>query len=132
METRLASRGSRLIAQILDGLIAVVIVCAGLLVAFLSGEIATGGVFFISAILLAMLYILLSDGFQNGQSYGKRAMGIAVIDAATLQPCSYGKSFLRNLTLELLGPIDWLFIFTDKRQRLGDMSANTSVIQLPS
>ncbi|MEI9815194.1 MAG: RDD family protein [Acidobacteriota bacterium] len=74
METRLASRGSRLIAQILDGLIAVVIVCAGLLVAFLSGEIATGGVFFISAILLAMLYILLSDGFQNGQSYGKRAM----------------------------------------------------------
>lgn len=125
----LASRGSRLLAQILDGLIAVAIVCAGVLVAYLSGDGGTAGLFFITSMVLAALYILLSDGFENGQSYGKRAMKIAVIDQRTGQPCTFGKSFLRNLTLELLGPIDWLFIFTDKRQRLGDMLAGTIVVE---
>lgn len=128
----LASRGSRLVAQILDGLIAVAIVCAGLLTFYMLGdEAATGALFFITSIVLALLYILLSDGFENGQSYGKRALHIAVIDATTGQPCSFGKSFLRNLTLEILGPIDWLFIFSAKRQRLGDMFANTVVVEIP-
>jgi uncharacterized RDD family membrane protein YckC len=125
----LASRGSRFIAQILDGVVAIAIVCAGVLAAYLSGDGGTAGLFVITAIVIALLYILLSDGMENGQSYGKRAMKIAVVDATTGLPCSYGKSLLRNLTLELLGPIDWLFIFTDKRQRLGDMFANTNVVE---
>jgi uncharacterized RDD family membrane protein YckC len=129
----LASRGSRLLAQILDGLIAVVIVCVGFLIGFVlnrDGDGPTAGLFVITSIVLALLYILLSDGFENGQSYGKRALHISVIDASTGQPCSFGKSLLRNLSLEILGPIDWLFIFSEKRQRLGDMFANTVVVEI--
>jgi uncharacterized RDD family membrane protein YckC len=113
----LASRGSRLLAQILDGFVALAIVCAGLLIFYTLGDDgATGALFFATSVVLALLYILLSDGFENGQSYGKRALRISVIDASTGQPCSFGKSLLRNLSLEILGPIDWLFIFSEKRQ----------------
>jgi uncharacterized RDD family membrane protein YckC len=131
----LASRGSRLLAQFLDGLIAVAIIGVGVLIGFVlskdSDDAGTPILFTITSVVLALLYILLSDGFENGQSYGKRALHIAVIDATTGRPCSFGKSLLRNLTLEILGPIDWLFIFSAKRQRLGDMFANTVVVEIP-
>ena len=37
---------------------------------------------------------------------------------------------MRNFLLALLGIIDWIFIFGDTRQRLGDMAANTIVVRL--
>ena len=51
-----------------------------------------------------------------------------VIDARTQVPCCYGQSFVRNLLLAVLGPIDWIFIFGDRHQRLGDIVAGTVVI----
>jgi uncharacterized RDD family membrane protein YckC len=57
-------------------------------------------------------------------------MGTAVVDAATGRPCTFGKSFLRNFLLVVLGFIDWIFIFGRRRQRLGDMAANTLVVKV--
>lgn len=80
-------------------------------------------------VLLSIAYYLLGDALPGGQSYGKRALEIAVIDKRTHRPCRPVQSFFRNLFLALLGPIDWVFIFRPNRQRLGDWFANTVVVE---
>lgn len=42
-------------------------------------------------------------------------------------PCSCGQSLARNLLLAVLGPIDWVFIFGERHQCLGDKLAGTIV-----
>jgi uncharacterized RDD family membrane protein YckC len=44
----------------------------------------------------------------------------------TVAPCTWGDSFIRNVSI--LGPIDALFIFGEDHQRLGDKAAGTVVI----
>jgi uncharacterized RDD family membrane protein YckC len=66
---------------------------------------------------------------RGGQSFGKRAVGTAVVHAVSGAPCTAGQSFVRNLLLYLLGPIDWIFIFGERHQRLGDKLANTIVVE---
>ncbi|HEX5972565.1 MAG TPA: RDD family protein [Gemmatimonadaceae bacterium] len=121
-----ASRLNRLIGQILDGLVA----GAPFIVAaiFASMNRFIGIVFMIAAFGWSFFYYFFSDGFSGGQSYGKRALGMHVIDAKSGAPCSFGQSFLRNILLAILGPIDWIFIFGERHQRLGDMAAGTVVI----
>jgi len=123
----LASLGDRIAGQILDSLIAL----AGLVVAFafLAISETLGAIAIVAAAAFAFFYILFADGFQNGQSYGKRVMKTSVVDATTGEPCTFGKSFIRNLLLAVLGVIDWVFILGRKRQRLGDKAANTIVIK---
>jgi uncharacterized RDD family membrane protein YckC len=127
----LASVGERLAAQILDFVVVVVVISvAGLLTAVLSSlSIDLDGVVVFIGFLVAFLYILLADGLKGGQSYGKRLVKIAVIDLESRNPCTFGQSLVRNLFLSLLGIFDWIFILFGKRQRLGDMLANTVVIK---
>ena len=121
-----APRLNRLIGQILDGLVAgAPFILAAI---FASVNRFLGIVFIIAAIGWSFFYYFFADGFSGGQSYGKRALGMHVIDAKTGAPCSFGQSFLRNLLLAILGPIDWIFIFGERHQRLGDMAAGTVVI----
>jgi uncharacterized RDD family membrane protein YckC len=122
----LGSLSNRLLGQILDSFVAIgAFLLAGILYAV---SPTIGGVALIAAIVYAIFYILFADGFEGGQSYGKRVAHTAVIDATTGKPCTFGQSFLRNLLLTLLGIIDWVFIFGKKRQRLGDKAANTIVV----
>ena len=122
-----ASRVTRLVAQFVDGLITAVPWVIGLVFAFLLGDL--GGVLMLLGGLVAVAYYLFADGLEGGQSYAKRLFNIRVVDATDGAPCSFGKSFVRNLLLALLGPIDWIFIlFTDKKQRLGDIVAGTIVV----
>ena len=117
----LASLGSRLGAQLIDDLIAIL-----LLVIFLS--IGNIEMLSLAGIAAFLGYILLSDALPNGQSIGKMALKIAVVDKKTNKPCTIWKSLFRNITLVFLGFIDWLFIFGRNRQRLGDMIAGTVVV----
>jgi uncharacterized RDD family membrane protein YckC len=121
-----ASRLNRLLGQILDGLVAGAPFILAAILASMNRFI--GIVFMLAAIGWSFFYYFFSDGFSGGQSYGKRALGMHVIDAKTGAPCSFGQSFLRNLLLAILGPIDWIFIFGERHQRLGDMAAGTVVI----
>jgi uncharacterized RDD family membrane protein YckC len=124
--TDLASLPQRLAAQFLDGLVAAAPVIAAAIVTFV---LQRGGiVLIVLACIFAFLYTLLADGLEGGQSYGKRLVGIRVVSATTGAPCTFGQSFLRNLLLAILGPIDWIFIFGERRQRLGDKAAGTIVI----
>lgn len=130
-----ASRFTRLIGQFLDGFIGacpliVVSIFAGIVGAFDNwGGNAIAMIGFFAGMGWAVFYYFFSDGFTGGQSWAKQMLGIHVIDANTRRPCSYGQSFLRNLLLALLGPIDAIFIFGDRHQRLGDMLAGTVVIR---
>ena len=136
---RLASRPSRLIAQILDYIVAgaiafgpsLILAVPALLEVRRTGAsgVTGGGLILLVGCLGGLAYLLISDGFPNGQTIGKRMVGIATVHAATDQPCSMGQSLLRNLLLNFLGWIDWIFIFGQRRQRLGDMAANTIVIE---
>ena len=122
----LASLPQRLAAQFLDGLVASVPVIAAFLVTFVLDR--AGIVLIVITCIFAFLYTLLADGLEGGQSYGKRMVDIRVVSMHTGAPCSFGQSFVRNLLLMILGPIDWIFIFGDRRQRLGDKAAGTIVI----
>ncbi|WCD78882.1 RDD family protein [Pseudomonas sp. TUM22785] len=77
--------------------------------------------------LLLFAYLLFKDGF-NGQGIGKRLLKIRVVDSETGAPCELHKSCLRGL-VSLLGIFDVLFIFGQRRQRLGDHAARTLVIR---
>lgn len=121
-----ASRTSRLFGQIVDGVIgAGPFVVAVILVSFSD---TLGAIFFFAAIAWSVFYYFFADGFSGGQSFGKRMLDMHVIDAKNQTPCGYGQSFVRNLLLAILGPIDWIFIFGERHQRLGDMLAGTVVI----
>jgi len=123
---RLASRSRRLIAQLIDDAVAFV---PALVIAALNGwDPDTSAVSFRIATMLGVAYIIVSDGFEGGQSLGKRIMDIAVIDVESGAPCTYGQSIARNLLLAVLGPIDWVFIFGERHQRLGDKLARTMVV----
>jgi uncharacterized RDD family membrane protein YckC len=124
----LASRVARLVAQWLDSLVALAIVCAFALPLAVSYNFGAFSLWL--GIVAAVAYVLLSDGFRGGQSYGKRLLHIAVVDTSSGVPCSFGQSFLRNMLLLVLGFIDWVFIFGGRRERLGDKLAGTKVIAL--
>lgn len=122
----LASRSNRLFGQLLDGVVGG---APFILAALLSSVSDTLGIVFIVAGFgWSIFYYFFADGFPGGQSIGKRWLGMQVISANTGAPCTFGQSFIRNLLLAILGPIDWLFIFGEQHQRLGDKAAGTIVV----
>ena len=120
----LAGRGTRLIGQIIDFFIGAVIVVIGLALG-----VVTLSLGFWIAWGLAALYYFFADGLNQGRSYGKVMLGIRVIDDTTRKPCTFSQSFVRNLTLYVLGPVDWIFIIGERRRRLGDILAGTIVVK---
>ena len=123
----LASPSNRLMGQLIDGSVGAVPFIAGGILSAISES--AGRVLLLLGIAWSVFYYLFADGFPGGQSLGKRWLGMQVISEATGEPCSFGQSFVRNLLLALLGPIDWIFIFGEKHQRLGDKAAGTIVIE---
>ena len=121
-----ASLWERWYAQFLDSVICCFIMFAGVILAAWAGLREVG---IAIGIILFLLYLLFQDGLRNGQSYGKRIAKTKVIDSRSGSPCTFGQSFIRNLLLSILGLIDWIFIFGEKRQRLGDKAAKTFVVK---
>ncbi len=77
--------------------------------------------------LIIIGYTLLADGMFQGQSIGKKMLGLYVKNTNTDEPCTYKQSVIRNITY-LLGLIDWVFIVGSQRRRLGDRLASTKVV----
>ena len=121
----LASRSDRLFGQALDGLVGGAPILLGSILMKFSNSVSVPLV--IAGLVWAGVYHLFADGLRDGQSLGKRRIGMRVIDAETGAPCTFGKSFLRNF-LAILGPLDWIFIFGERHQRLGDKAAGTIVV----
>lgn len=88
----------------------------------------SSGALGMAAVLFSLAYYFLADGLPGGRSIGKRMLGMTVVHAETGLPCTMGQSFVRNVLLAVLGPLDWVFIFGEQHQRLGDKAAGTIVV----
>lgn len=84
---------------------------------------------------LMIIYQLISEVLGNGQSWGKRALGLKVVRLDGKEP-SMSDYLLRAVfhmidTILSMGIIAALLISSsNKRQRMGDMTANTTVIRV--
>jgi uncharacterized RDD family membrane protein YckC len=143
-----ADRGTRLGAAILDGIIAAAMLSVPMLIGFLVAvpmAIAGGDSTRTAAVSLSIG--LGSIGFAvwcwltykyvrvNGQTIGKKLLGIKVVRRDG-SPSTVGRIFwLRNVVNGLLGMIpmygviDGLFIFAESRQCLHDKLADTIVVK---
>ena len=106
--------------------------------------------FYPFGLILALIYMGISDSLYDGQSVGKRLMGFAVISLEDGTPCSLKQSLIRNLPIivpmafAIIPLWGWIFcsilavplilldvylLFKlDSGHRLGDVMADTSVI----
>jgi uncharacterized RDD family membrane protein YckC len=130
----LASRSSRLVAEVIDAMMCFTPFMALEALQSLGYEpipVAAGGVW-ASALVFCIGYFLFADALPGGQSFGKALFGIAAIDQRNGIPCSAWQSFVRNVLLFACGLVDWIVIFGERRQRLGDMAAQTIVVEVAS
>jgi len=79
----------RLVAALIDGLI------VGIPLSLLEHAFNTSG--YLLGLLVAMAYFTYFEGGPTGQGYGKRAMGICVVDVDTGGPIGYGRGFIRYI-----------------------------------
>ena len=124
---QLASISSRFLARVIDAVAAALLLVVPMLASGTGPGLATGLAFSIG-MGAYVAYLLFQDGLPNGQSIGKRIIGIRVVDRYSGEACGFGRSFVRNIFLALFGFIDLLFLSSELRQRLGDRAANTIVI----
>lgn len=139
IDYQLAGLGSRILAYLIDFL---VLFAYTLLVIFLATSVAgymTSDLFaFFQIVLIALPYVfydLICEVFFNGQSVGKRSMGIKVVKIDGSKP-SIGAYLIRWASRIFEGliffyglvPIITIAV-SEKGQRLGDMMAGTTVIR---
>ncbi len=124
-DDKLAYLSNRLAAQLIDVIgVALLLALVGLLI-----TVAMPNLFKQTnraILILWALYLLFKDGF-DGQSLGKRIMGIRVLQREGEQACNLTQSFVRNILA--LTVVDWVFALGSKRSRLGDILAGTRVVK---
>lgn len=147
-----ASLGKRFLAYLLDGLIITVLFLPSLFFLFdffkemylydyYGGYSNYSGISLLLGILLIMLpfrYALIKDGLGEGQSYGKRAVNIMVININTNEPCTKMNSAGRNIIYSIICGIPYIgflleiiMVFANPDGRkLSDLAAGTQVIEV--
>ena len=116
----------RFVAAFIDGLVGNVPVW---LLAFVSYSLGMVGY------AIAIAYLLTKDAlpFLEGQSIGKKLMGIKVIkeDTGQLLTNDYGTAITRQVSLLIpfFNIVDALMVFSEDRKRFGDKWAKTIVVK---
>ncbi|MFK7935861.1 MAG: RDD family protein [Saprospiraceae bacterium] len=143
IEYELASLRDRILAFFIDALIIIfgyfilLFTLMSTLGTLLEGGLIGSAVFSLLPIVIFIGYQFLSEVLANGQSWGKKTMKIKVARLDGLE-ASTSDYLLRAVfqivdTLFSGGVLAILFISSsDKNQRLGDLTANTTVIKLNS
>jgi len=143
----LADRGARLGASILDSFIPIVMVIGPFIVFSAVGDAASTresgsgpnavailGLVLALAGLVAWVWLTLRFVIRNGQSIGKKLLGIRVVRADGSRVSLGRLLVLRNAVvaalsvIPLFGFVDVLFIFSESRQCLHDKIADTIVV----
>ena len=107
-----ASFGKRIVAYILDGIFT--------------------GLLMILLIIPGVVYFFIKDGLKNGSSWGKRIMGLKVIQLENNKPCTKAQSALRSIFMAItpLNLIEFFVVLADKNgQRLADKLLKTQVVE---
>jgi uncharacterized RDD family membrane protein YckC len=124
----LAHPGKRYQAQFIDGIVSLLLFALCIYISKLFGM--QGAAVDTAIIAIPFSYFVLSDAMHNGQSIGKKIISISVVSKITGNPCNIWQSIARNIFTPLLGILDAVFILGKKRQRLGDLMANTIVVNV--
>ena len=136
IEYELAGVRDRIVAFLIDSIIMWGSIFILLILYEVSiGQFTPGYSFYIVMVPIFLFYTLFSELFGNGQSWGKKAMGIKVVQISGAEG---GMSdYLIRWTFRMvdiylsLGSVATLLISsTEKAQRLGDVVANTAVIKV--
>jgi uncharacterized RDD family membrane protein YckC len=135
----LAGVGNRGFAAVVDFLVAFLIT-AGLEIGYVQigtpGDAAIGGVIRLLLFMLGWSYFILLEWLWNGQTIGKRAFGLRVINEDG-SPAGFVAVFVRNLVrlIDFLPSFYGLglvcIVLTGRSQRLGDLAAGTFVVRAP-
>ena len=138
LEYELGSLGDRVLGRILDGLVvaAYILVFVAIIGFSNIGDFIGDNIwlFIIVIVLPVLFYDLLCEMFLNGQSFGKKIMKIKVISLNGEQP-SFSQYLIRWLfrlvDFSLSGSLVALITVavSEKRQRLGDIIAGTTVVK---
>ena len=133
----LAGAGARLVALIVDllAIVALGTLVFSVLKAFeASAPDAIGGILTLAYFVLSTTYAMVLEIWWNGQTLGKRLLGLRVMDRHA-RPATAAQIVIRNL----LRPVDSIPVFylagavscwlTRHRQRLGDLAAGTVVVR---
>jgi uncharacterized RDD family membrane protein YckC len=151
VKVELASPGSRLAAQILDGLLNIIVLLPAFIggVAFVGGQEQKNGkgqelyaILLLLGLFLWLVLTLVQCVFlcSNGQTLGKKMMGIRILNSDDLGNPGFGRVFLlrycANTVLTMIPWIGWiywlidlLFIFRGDRRCVHDLMAMTRVIR---
>ena len=86
--------------------------------------------------LWGIYYCFAKDGFEGGQSFGKKMFNLRVVNVTTNEPCSTGESAIRAVDLfllQLIPLVGWLIepivaMASEDGRCLGDRAAGTQVI----
>ncbi len=136
LQAEVAGIVPRALAFALDLLCRIIILIVVLIVVSLAGQ-AGAGLFLMVLFLLEWFYPVVFEVYRGGQTPGKQALGLIVVND-DLTPVSLGASVIRNL----LRSVDFLpFLYcaglvslavTRRFQRLGDLAAGTLVVYRPA
>jgi uncharacterized RDD family membrane protein YckC len=143
-----ASSGKRFVATILDLLISVTFSIPSIYYLFkglqVDGELYQHvdpvKYYWLAAFLylIPLTYQYIKDGFGEGQSLGKVAVDLMVVDLSDNSPCSFGTSFYRNFVsalvalIPIVGPFiePIIVLSSDDGRKWGDQAAKTQVIDI--
>ncbi len=129
-----ANLGDRILAYVIDAVVMFVyLILAGILLASLDVDRGESWTFILILGLPVFFYHLLFESLMNGQSLGKRAVRIRVVNLDGTKPGFEGyciRWILRLVDISIcLGGVAVLTILArGKGQRLGDIAAGTSVV----
>ncbi|MDB5246667.1 MAG: hypothetical protein JWQ40_1061 [Segetibacter sp.] len=136
VEYELGSLGDRMLGTIIDWAVLIAYVILALFLIGFTGRQFLNGYEWLMVVLVLPLffYDLLCELLLNGQSVGKKVMGIKVISLNGSQP-SFGQYFNRwvfrlidfTITSNLLALV--MVAVTEKKQRLGDVIAGTVLVK---
>src|SRR5437762_5081499 len=138
----LAGAGNRGFAAVVDFLLVSVIAFTAFLVLVVAGLLSQANFFFLGGLTLIVTlvliwaYFILLEWLWNGQTIGKRAYKLRVINEDG-SPARFTQVLIRNL----LRVADFLpafyglgvlvIVISPKSQRLGDLAAGTYVVRAP-
>jgi uncharacterized RDD family membrane protein YckC len=132
----LAGPFRRSIAYLLDVAVLLVLILLGWMVSTLLTLGSQAGAGPAQAIMFVLIwgYGAFCEGMFNGQTLGKRAVGIRVMTTQGV-PITGSQAAIRNLIGTVDGPMPFLYLpglasmlLTSRFQRLGDLAAGTMVI----
>jgi uncharacterized RDD family membrane protein YckC len=89
------------------------------------------GLAYILTLLISLGYFVYFEGGATGQTLGKKALGIRVIDARAGGPIGYGRAFLRYLIETIFSGIlllGYLWMLWDREKQTWHDKAATSVV----